>query len=328
MTLANQLRVLTVGTGAIGAFYSWRLQQSGGCVVTTVCRSNYEVIKVKGIKIQTAAWDEGPHIFRPDHVVNTVPCETFDFIMVCMKALPQVYNIADIIAPAVNASPNAAIVLIQNGIGIEDPIKARFPRNPILSTIAYIGVTQNEAGVVFHSGHLRDLIIGLFEPVKGVDAKSVLQIFGQLCEKADIGTTITDEIQSYRWRKLVWSVSMNLISILSELRTVSNVLASEKYKQLLVTVMEEVVALGSALGYDVPPTLVGQSIATSESLFEGYKASLVVDFEEGRPMETEVIFSNPIKIAEKHQLTHLIPTWYRMHKELFEYLAKHQAERK
>ncbi|KAG0004422.1 hypothetical protein BGZ65_000416, partial [Modicella reniformis] len=64
---ADQLRFKSVGTGAVGAYYSWRMQQSGQCTVTVVCRSNYEIVKTKGIEFQTIAWGEGPHIFKPDH---------------------------------------------------------------------------------------------------------------------------------------------------------------------------------------------------------------------------------------------------------------------
>jgi 2-dehydropantoate 2-reductase len=121
-----------------------------------------------------------------------------------MKVLPQVYSVADIIAPAVDASPNATIVLIQNGIGIEDPIKERFPRNPIISSVTYIGVTQNEPGVVYHSGKVQVLISGLFEPIEGVDTTTPVQLYGDICKKGGIDTIMTDDIQNYRWQKLVW----------------------------------------------------------------------------------------------------------------------------
>ncbi|KAF9584765.1 hypothetical protein BGW38_005270 [Lunasporangiospora selenospora] len=255
-------------------------------------------------------------------VVKAVPKEEFDYILVCMKALPDVYSIADIIAPAVEASPDAAIVLIQNGIGIEDPIKARFPRNPILSSIAYIGVTQNELGVIYHSGKVQRLVTGLFEPIEGVDAEGALKVFGDRCNAGGIESAITDDIQNYRWRKLVWNGSMNPVCILSNLWTVSNVLASEKYRAMVETTMKEIVTLAEALGHEIPSTLVQQSMETSARLADGYKASMVVDLEEGRPLETEVILTNPIRIAEEKQLTHLIPTWYGQYKDLLLYLAE------
>ncbi|KAF9106297.1 hypothetical protein BGX27_009241 [Mortierella sp. AM989] len=313
-------RILTVGTGAIGAYYTWRMQQGGNCIVTTVCRSNYETVKAKGIEFRTVAWGDGPHIFKPDHVVKVVPRETYDHIVVCLKVLPQVYNIPDIIAPAVEASPNASIVLIQNGIGIEDPMKERFPRNPIISTIAYIGVTQNEAGIVHHSGMVQRLVAGVFEPIEGVDTASVLQNFGAICKQGGIETIVTDDIMSYRWQKLIWNATMAPICILSDLWTVSDVLANEKYYTMALTVKSEIATLARELGYNIPPGTVEMSMSTSKRLADGYKASMVIDLEEGRPMEVEVILSNPIRVAEDRQLTHLIPTWYQLYKDLIKYL--------
>lgn len=40
----------------------------------------------------------------------------FDYILVTMKALPEVYDVAEIIAPAVTPG-KTTIVLIQNGLG-------------------------------------------------------------------------------------------------------------------------------------------------------------------------------------------------------------------
>ena len=56
-------------------------------------------------------------------MVKIVPRETYDYIVVCMKALPDVYNIGDIIAPAVEASPNAAIV--QPYGGFPEPLRSQ-----------------------------------------------------------------------------------------------------------------------------------------------------------------------------------------------------------
>ncbi|KAF8975026.1 hypothetical protein BGZ46_009499 [Entomortierella lignicola] len=322
------IRILTVGTGAIGAYYTWRMQQAGNCTVTTVCRSNYDTVKDNGIKFETIAWGEGPHVFKPDHVVKTVPSETYDYIVVCMKVLPHVYSIPDIIAPAVEASPNASIVLIQNGIGIEDPIKARFPRNPILSTIAYIGVTQCEPGLIRHSGMVQRLAVGVFEPIEGVDTDSALQIFGDICKRGGIETIVTNDILSYRWRKLIWNAVMAPICILSNLWTSSDVMADEKYCEMVVVTKNEIATLARALGYNIPPGTVEMSMNTTRHLADGYKPSYVIDLEEGRPLETEVILTNPIKIAEEHNLTHLIPTWYGLYKDLLKYLEARQGNKK
>lgn len=121
---------------------------------------------------------------------------------------------------------------------------------------------------------------------------------------------------------------MNPICILSDLWTVSNVLADDKYNAMAYTTKSEIVALAEALGYPMPATLVHTSMTTSAKLAEGYKASMVVDLEEGRPLETEVILTNPIHIAESRNLLHLIPTWYKLYNDLVKYLEDRKASNK
>lgn len=50
-----------VGTGAVGCIYGWRMSQHAA--VTTVCRSNYDVVRRDGFAIKSKKWGEG--IFRP-----------------------------------------------------------------------------------------------------------------------------------------------------------------------------------------------------------------------------------------------------------------------
>lgn len=56
------LRFFPVGTGAVGAIYSWRLSKT--CNITTVCRSNYEQVKKEGFDIDSKKF--GREIFVPD----------------------------------------------------------------------------------------------------------------------------------------------------------------------------------------------------------------------------------------------------------------------
>lgn len=54
---------ILVGTGAVGAIYTWRLSKS--CNVTTVCRSNYDIVNEKGFEMDSAKF--GVENFKPDN---------------------------------------------------------------------------------------------------------------------------------------------------------------------------------------------------------------------------------------------------------------------
>ncbi|KAJ1940682.1 hypothetical protein EC988_006965, partial [Linderina pennispora] len=201
MTTSDSLiKVLLVGAGALGSVYAWRLDVSGKAQVTVVCRSNYEAVKKDGFCINSQIF--GNSVYHPHRVVPTVneavaDGQVYDFVIVCTKALPNRGDTSHIIAPAVR-DPHTAVMLIQNGIGIEDPYAVRYPNNPIVSTISYIDANQPSSGTVRH-GTLTLLDMGLFNPTAAkYDVKSVQSRVKEICQAwstSGVETRISDNIQ-------------------------------------------------------------------------------------------------------------------------------------
>lgn len=63
-----------------------------------------------------------------------------------MKNLPDVYSIPDIIKPAISAG--TTIVLIQNGLYIEEPFIGAFPQCTVLSGVSMIGAHHYDGKVI------------------------------------------------------------------------------------------------------------------------------------------------------------------------------------
>jgi 2-dehydropantoate 2-reductase len=64
----SQPRILVVGTGAVGGFYGGKLAQAGARVAT-LCRSDYETVRSKGIDIKSTY---GDFVFTPDQVIRDI----------------------------------------------------------------------------------------------------------------------------------------------------------------------------------------------------------------------------------------------------------------
>lgn len=70
------------------------------------------------------------------HAVVRTPAEadeTFDYIVCVHKAIDQ-ESVPDRLAPAVDES-KTTIVIIQNGVGNEQPFRRRFPGTSIISCV-------------------------------------------------------------------------------------------------------------------------------------------------------------------------------------------------
>ncbi|KAG2200086.1 hypothetical protein INT47_007731 [Mucor saturninus] len=289
--MSHTPRVLTVGTGAVGAIYTWRLSKS--CNVTTVCRSNYDIVNEKGFEMDSAKF--GVENFKPNNVVRTVSegvtSEPFDYILVTLKALPDVYDVAEIIAPAV--TENTTIVLIQNGLGVEEPITNRFPNNPIVSIVAYIGTSQNDPGKITMVGR-ESLLIGKYLSAK-TDSDKQRAAFIELLKKGDVEVQVVEDVECVRWQKLFWNAAFSPVCTLSGLNT-TEVLANEEAMKAVTSVMGEVIDAANACGYKFDrEEQMANMINRTKATATNYKPSMQLDKERGSPMEVEVILGTPLK---------------------------------
>ncbi|CDH51152.1 2-dehydropantoate 2-reductase [Lichtheimia corymbifera JMRC:FSU:9682] len=288
-------RILTVGTGAVGAIYSWRLAQA--CHVTTVCRSNFEAVRQHGFNIDSKKF--GQETFMPNQVVRQVPKapedQPYDYVLVTLKALPEVYNVADIIAPAVTKG-KTTVVLIQNGLGVEEPIVERFPDTPIVSVVAYIGTSQTSLGKIQMVGG-ETLVVGNYKP-SPVDANSKIDSFVKLLEKGGCTVNRVDDVERVRWQKLFWNGTFSPVCAISRMDT-TEILNCQPAMDTVKGLMSELVEVAKAAGYDFDSeeqvkTMMERTRATAMD----YKPSMLLDVEHGRPMEVGVILGSPLKRAK------------------------------
>lgn len=143
----------TVGSGAVGAFYGSRLHQPDlsprPVLVSVVCRSNYETVKSHGFEMETHTF--GRYHFQPEGVYRSVSeaakAHEYDYVVVTTKALPDVSDDSLLIQDAIMPL-RTSIVLIQNGVGVEEPHRKRYPKNPILSAVTVVSAAQVSQGKV------------------------------------------------------------------------------------------------------------------------------------------------------------------------------------
>ncbi|KAG9104705.1 hypothetical protein FRC06_011599 [Ceratobasidium sp. 370] len=309
MSSATQtIQVLVVGAGAVGCFYASRLQLGEGAPkveVSLVCRSNYKVIAERGVILRTRTF--GDYTFTPKHVFSSVSeaskhQEVWDYVVVTTKALPDVSDDSAIIAPLVT-SGKSAIVLIQNGVGVEEPYRKRFPSNPILSAVTVISAEQVEPGVIVQNRWTR-ISIGPYTDGVGKDERPEYnRFFVQLLQNGGIKDAEEygeNDLQMVRWHKIAINASMNPSSVLSH--GTGNARMSmdpELRHHLRETMLEVFRAAEAVLGRPVPPSLAtADKILTSTERNTGGKPSMLLDWERGAAMELEVILGNPIRAAK------------------------------
>ena len=76
----------------------------------------------------------------------------FDYVILCIKALPDVYDLASIIDAVVTPQHTCILINTTHTLGVEAAIEERFPTNVVLSLVAGADLTQLGASEFEHKG--------------------------------------------------------------------------------------------------------------------------------------------------------------------------------
>ncbi|KAJ2780762.1 hypothetical protein H4R18_003274 [Coemansia javaensis] len=296
-----------LGGGAIGGIFAWRLSLCKDVTVSIVCRSNYAQVRTGGYLINSAQFGHG--VYRPWRVYQTVEDAAaaegpFDYVIVALKALPNIYDSSERVAAAVDEG--TMVVLFQNGIGIEEPFVRRFPRTPVVSTVSFISVKQEDNGVLKHGGFSM-LASGLHSCPRGTHAQNAakLQYLSEVFVSQGVSSIIEADIQPYRWQKHILNGSTNPVSVICAGASCQEMVRNEHCRALLEDVMAEIFVLGKKVTGKPFPGVDGIVDPQSATEYIGsipvpVYTSMLVDSQCKRPMERDVILRNPIALAEKH----------------------------
>ncbi|MEK9658220.1 MAG: 2-dehydropantoate 2-reductase [bacterium] len=276
-------RVLVVGAGAVGIYYGVLLSKAG-LKLTFCCRSDYEVAKEQGFALHYQ--DEKETFMLPviDQVENYLMFgDSPDLILIATKALPEI-DLANLLGPVVG--PNTCFLLIQNGLDVEVALSEVFPKNRLLSAVAFSCLNRVSAAQVRYLGFNR-LTLGSY-PDGGVTKEA---LFLKKCfDSQGVPCRVSEHMQYQRWKKLLWNVPFNALSVLAGGLTTADLLSSRDFSDQILTIMKEVQQLAAGDGYELPDHVIEQNISETKDKMGAYKTSMLLDFEAGRALEIEAIY--------------------------------------
>ncbi len=284
-------KILVCGAGAVGVYFGGRLAQSG-CEVSVVARSDYEAALRNGYDIKSRA---GDFHFMPHRVLRRAGeyGEAADFVILSSKILPGVDQTA-LVRDALESSPDAKLVLMQNGIGIEEPMRQAFPHHEIISAVAYIGSSRPAPGKVLHTG-AGNLHIGNYPSGAGEGVERLSELFAA----GGVECRVTDNIALCRWKKLLWNLPYNPVSVLGGSLSTGEMTMRDSIEELTIDLMHEVAAVASSCGVELTEEMIEQNIQFTRD-FPPYKTSMLQDFESGRALETGAILGNAVDMARRN----------------------------
>ena len=276
-----------IGTGALGGYYGARLQRAGG-EVHFLLHSDYEHVRRHGLICESKDGDFT--LPKVNAYRDTRDMPKCDVVCVCLKTT-QNHLLPQLLPPVVK--DDGVVLVMQNGLGIEDQIARIVGPQPVMGGLCFL--CSNKIG----PGHIRHLDyghVGLGEfAARGISNR--MRDIAADFQQAGIRIELNENLPVVRWKKLVWNVPYNGLSVVLN-ATTDELMKNPQTRHLVEQLMWEVVADARACGAILPEGTVARMLSYTDTMIP-YRTSMKIDYDEHHPIEVEAIFGNPLRAAEK-----------------------------
>ena len=279
-------RIAIIGAGALGCYFGIRLADSG-CPVSFLLRSDFDAVRECGMELSLSSGEsikvEKPDIFRSAEEIGPV-----DWVIIALKTTRN-HLFAELLPPVVG--PETLLITVQNGLGNVETLQELFPENPVMGALCQIGVNRTGPGRI-RSFVPKDGFVQIGGG--GRVTESHLDACQTAFEAAGVHTKRTASIGEALWRKLMWNVPFNGLTVAIGGKGTDAVCTDPELRRTAIALMEEIRLAGNALGYPIEPEYNSKLMHFTDQL-GSYMASSVLDWLDGRRVEVEAIFEKPLE---------------------------------
>jgi len=274
-------RIAVVGSGAVGCYFGGLLAHAGEDV-HFLMRSDLAVVRERGLTIHTKG--EDVHLPKVQCAGSTEEIGPCDLVLIALKTTAN-QALERLLPPLLGS--HTALLTLQNGLGNEEFLAERWGAERVMGGLCFVCINRTAPGVIAHVDH-GSISIGEFRR----PAADRTHLVAAALQRAGIEAQAVADLVLERWRKLVWNIPFNGLSIAANGATVADVLADEGVRSIARGLMDDVLAAARALGYEIADSFADYQIERSYSMGP-YKPSSMLDWEAGQPVEVEAIWGEP-----------------------------------
>lgn len=293
MSATVRPRIGIIGTGAIGGYYGLMLARAG-FEVHFLLRSEYAAVARDGLRVRHAQLGE-LHLAPVNAWRDAVEMPVCDWLLVGAKTTSNA-ELAPLIARL--AAPGAKVVLLQNGLGVEEELRPVLPASlHLLGGLCFICAHREAPGVVVHQSQGVCNLGYHSGPATAEERQALLDQGVAWLREAGIESSVIADLNQARWQKLVWNIPYNGVSVLLGSST-QPLMGNPDSRALLEALMREVVDASLACGYRLPDNYPQKLLAYTDRMPD-YLPSMYHDFVQGREAELPAIYGAPLAAAER-----------------------------
>jgi 2-dehydropantoate 2-reductase len=278
-------RIAIVGSGAIGSYFGGCLAHAGEDV-HFLMRSDLETVRRDGLSV-VRQHEPSFVLLNAQCYASTGEIGPCDLVIVAIKSTDN-ESLTHLIPPLLK--DGTTILTLQNGLGNIEFLQRHFGAERVLGGIVFMGINRVAPGRI-ENYNPEGGTVTIGEPFSA-PSERVEQVC-ELMKKAKIIFRVAADFQLALWKKLVWNVPFNGLSIVAN-ATTDVVIDSPQLLALSRGLMKEIQAAAKAYGCEIPDEFIEGQISYTRPLGV-YKSSSMLDYQAGRHVEVESIWGEPLR---------------------------------
>ncbi len=302
-------RIAVIGSGAVGLFYGAQFVLAGHDV-RFLLRRDFQRVARDGLVIDTTATPEIAS--ARSGATLSIPATAFracrdaaecadggrpEWILVAVKTT-AIDQLGALLAPLVG--DGAEVIAMCNGLGIEERIAAWCDPEQIFGALAHVCIRRRDDGTIHHQAHGR-LLLGHLR-----DDATRLDRLVALVAEAGIAYDRCTCLREARWRKLVWNIPYNGLSVTVGAGGIATdaIMGDPALSNRVDELMREVISVANAdLAAHGDPGRIDaawadEMVARTRTM-GAYQTSTLVDLRAGAALEVDALFSEPVRRARR-----------------------------
>ncbi len=295
------MKILIVGSGAIGSVLGGFLHKSGGDVTLAGRGEHIRTIKSQGLHI-TGIWAEynlkDIRAVEPAEALKPDLHDQFDAILMCVKS----YDTGDAIKAYKGLMKKDGIcVSFQNGLGNMEAIAQVVGDQRTGGARVIFGSEIVKPGYVNVTVYADQIVVGPYKLEKFGNKERLVEL-ARIIDKTGIPAYYMDDVYPHLWAKMFYNCPLNPLGAILRL-PYGELIKHEEIKAIMNDVVKEAFAAAKGISVNLPFDNYMDFMQVFYDVLvpstAGHRASMLQDIERGKRTEIDALNGAVVKYGEQ-----------------------------
>jgi 2-dehydropantoate 2-reductase len=287
------MRIAILGSGAVGGYFGAKLARSGQPVTFIARGAHLAAIRERGLDVRSARL--GDFVVKAAAESDTGKVGPVDAVIVAVKAYDNATALP-MLAPMIG--PGTVVLTLQNGVDSVDEVAAVAGEANVLGGTTYVATALEGPGLIVQTGVHRSIIFGEVFGDRGRISPRV-QALADVMAAADIQVTPVADGRAPIWDKFVYLGAFSGFTGASRL-AIGHIWKFPHVQEMFYAASREIAAIAKAEGVTISADRFETLKEYMDTLPPTTRSSLLIDLEQGKPIEVEALQGAAVRRANKH----------------------------